>query len=307
MTETQRIPKSDAVRDVRHAMAHGAEESPCEARPNAHYPIPHPVQSTILASLPWLRHGLSCRIAGMGRADGNVGLGSPRDKDDAWAMRQAWCAGIGVDATRIVSMGQVHGADVLRAEAADAGKGATPGSTHLGLADALITDAPGVVLTTLHADCLPILLVDPDRPAIAAVHAGWRGTVAGVAEAAVAAMYDAYGSRPDRMLAYLGPAIHVCCNEVGPEVTAAWRERAASLGEARERAVTRPGEREHFDVPLANALLLERAGLLPDHIEIDPACTRCDGERWFSHRGQGPLTGRMGAFIMLATEGSHGR
>jgi YfiH family protein len=221
-------------------------------------------------------------------------------------MRQRWCAAIGVDARRIVTMGQVHGADVLHVEAGDAGKGATPASTHLGYADALITDAPTVVLTTLHADCLPILLVDPDHPAIAAVHAGWRGTVAGVAEAAVAAMRAAYGSRPERMLAYLGAAIHVCCNEVGPEVTAAWRERAASLGEAREQAVTKPGPKEHFDVPLANALLLQRAGLVPEHIEIDPACTRCDGEHWFSHRGQGPLTGRMGAFIMLATEGADG-
>jgi YfiH family protein len=294
-----------SVTNGRHADQR--EASPCEARPNgASRTAPRATQSALLAFLPWLRHGLSYRIPGLGQADGNVGFGPPRDKDDAWAMRQQWCAGMGVDASRIVTMGQVHGADMLRVEADDAGKGATPNSEHLGLADALITDAPGVVLTTLHADCLPILLVDPDRPAIAAVHAGWRGTVAGVAEAAVSAMRDAYGSRPERMLAYLGAAIHVCCNEVGSEVTAAWRDRAASLGERREQAVTKPGEKEHFDVPLANALLLQRAGLLPEHIEIDPACTKCDGEHWFSHRGQGPLTGRMGAFIMLATEDSRG-
>ena len=177
--------------------------------------IPTPLRSGLLSALPYVRHGLTYRVPGMGKADGNVGLGTPRDREDAWQMRVLWCAGIGVDPERIVTMGQVHGNTVIRVGAGDAGKGARDPGTHIGYGDALITDAPDVVLATLHADCQPILLVDPERPAVAAVHAGWRGTVADVGGATVAAMGDAYGSDPARMLAYLGPAIGPEQNEVG--------------------------------------------------------------------------------------------
>jgi len=257
------------------------------------------VQSELLAALPYVRHGITHRIPGLGLADGNVGLGSPRDKVDAWHMRQIWCEQIGIDPHSLVTAGQVHENDVRVVTADDAGKGATPESEHLGLADALITDAPGVALMTLHADCQMILLVDPERPAVGVVHAGWRGTVLDIAGRSIAAMTGAFGTDPAAVLAFAGPAIGVCCNEVGPEVTSAWREVAADLGAARERAVTKPGVKEHFDVPTANRLLLERAGVLPQHIEVSPECTKCDGDRWFTHRGQGPLTGRHGAIISL--------
>ena len=264
----------------------------------------HPVQSPLLATFPFLRHGHTFRLPDMGEAEGNMGYGPPRDREDAWAMRQQWCEAVGLDPARIVTMSQVHGADVIRVTGADAGRGAAPGSGSVGRADALITDAPGVALLTLHADCLPILLVDPARPAVAAVHAGWRGTVAGVAVAAVHAMTEAFGSDLRELRAYLGAAIGGCCNEVGPEVTDAWRAYAQNLGPLAELAVSRPKEKEHFDGQRANALLLQHAGLLPEHIDVDWSCTRCEGERWFSHRGQGPTTGREGAFIgLLATSG----
>jgi len=258
-----------------------------------------PAQSELLARVDGIVHGVSHRVAGLGRADGNIGLGSPRDKQDAWEMRKLWCAAIGADPETIVTAGQVHGNDILRVEAEDAGKGSSPDRPHLGVGDGLMTDAPGVTLLTLHADCQPILLVDPDRPAVAAVHSGWRGTVANIAGKAVAAMSMAYGSRPERMLAYLGPAIGGCCNEIGPEVTAAWRTLAASLEVDPEPAITRPSTREHFDVPEANRRLLLAAGLMDEHIDVSPECTRCDTDRWFSHRGHGPNAGREGAFIAI--------
>ncbi len=149
---------------------------------------PRALRSPLLATVPFVRHGLTYRVPGMGKAEGNIGLGTPRDREDAWAMRTLWCADIGVDPERIVTMGQVHGNGVLRVGAGDAGKGSRDPATHLGHADALVTDAAGPVLMTLHADCQPILLVDPVRRAVGAVHAGWRGTVADVGGAAVTAM-----------------------------------------------------------------------------------------------------------------------
>lgn len=264
-------------------------------------PDPAPLRSGKLSGVPGVVHGLTYRVPGLGVADGNVGYGSPRDKADAWEMRRIWCRAIGVDPHRIVTMGQVHGREVLRVTAEHARSGATPNSTHAGFADALITDSPGVVLMTLHADCQPILIVDPERPAVAAVHAGWRGTVADVAGAAVHAMEDAFGSEPAKLLAYLGPAIGVCCNEVGDEVIAGWRDQARDLGPLAELAVAHPGPKDHFDGSRANTLLLLRAGLNPDHIEVSDICTKCSKDSWFSHRGHGPGAGREGALIALAS------
>lgn len=260
-----------------------------------------PLQSKLLNGIPGVAHGLTYRVPGLGTADGNVGYGSPRDKDDAWAMRQMWCRGIGVDPHRIVTMGQVHGRDVIRIGAEQAGCGAAPNSTHAGFADAMITDDQDVILMTLHADCLPILLVDPERPAVAAVHAGWRGTVVDVAGTAVKAMQASFGSDPSEIHAYLGPAIGGCCNEVGDEVIAAWREQARDFGPLAELAVTHPGPRDHFDGTRANTLLLQRAGLAPDHIEVSDICTKCSKDSWFSHRGHGPDAGREGALIALTS------
>ena len=258
-----------------------------------------PASSELLSRVGRVAHGVSHRVEGLGTADGNIGLGSPRDKQDAWEMRKIWADAIGVDAESIVTAGQVHGTEILRVTAGDAGKGSRDGLRHLGIGDGMITDAPGVTLLTLHADCQPILLVDPDRPAVAAVHAGWRGTVANIAGEAVRAMRESYGSRPERLLAYLGPALNACCHETGPEVTSEWRELATSLAIDPEPAVTRPSVREHFNVPEANRRLLLAAGLSDDHIDVSPECTRCDTDRWFSHRGHGPDAGREGAFIAI--------
>ena len=254
-------------------------------------------RSRLLSDHPGVIHGITHRVPGLGLADGNLGYGPPRDTADAWQMRRQWSSAIGVDPDRLVAAGQVHGADVLRVRRDHAGVGARPDSRRVGIADALITDEPGVALLSLHADCLPLLLVDPQRPAIAAVHAGWRGTVANIASAAVAAMSAQFGSRPDQLLAFLGPAIGACCYEVGPDVITAWQARA---GAAASLSLTATGPRRTFDLHAANTLLLTRAGLLSQHIEHSPICTRCAGEDSFSHRGQGANTGRFGAIISLA-------
>jgi polyphenol oxidase len=255
-----------------------------------------------LAAVPGVVHGFTRRVPGMGSADGNVGYSPPRDQADAWANRRAWAAAIGVDPDRLVTSGQVHGNAVLRARAGDAGIGSRPGSGKLGLGDALVADEPGPVLFSLHADCLPILMVALGRGgearAVAAVHAGWRGTVADVAGETVRALGAAFGVRPEDVLAVLGPAIGPCCYPVGDEVETAW---FAAVGDRGAGAVVRGrhGAQPAFDLAAANALLLERAGVRADRIERSGECTSC-GAGWFSHRGQGPATGRFAAVIALA-------
>lgn len=265
-------------------------------------PTPLPVlHSHLLSGVRGVAHGYTGRVPGMGVADGNVGYSPPRDKADAWDNRRAWAAAIGVDAASLVTCGQVHGNAVVRARPGDAGIGAAPGSGKLGLGDALIAGEPGPVLFSLHADCLPILMVaingDGRARAVAAVHAGWRGTVADVAGETVRAMTEAFGVQPEDVLASLGPAIGPCCYPVGDDVLSAWSILAGGHAEA-AIGHGRHGPRSAFDLAAANALLLERAGLRADRIERSGLCTCC-GDGWFSHRGQGPATGRFAAVVAL--------
>jgi YfiH family protein len=260
-----------------------------------------PWRSDLLASIPGIVHGITRRVPGMGQADGNVGFSPPRDKADAWDMRRQWCAAAGLTADHLVTLGQVHGAVVHLATSRHAGWGATPGSTQIGYGDGLITDTAGPILMTLHADCQPLLLVDPGTtrrgPAVGVAHAGWRGTVADIAGATLAAMSAAFGTRPADVHVVLGPAIGPCCYEVGDEVASAWRQLAGADAEA---ALIRTAERHRLSLRDGTALLLRRAGVRDDHIEVSAACTRCGGESWFSHRGQGAGTGRFGAMIAIS-------
>ena len=266
-----------------------------------------PWRSDLLSSLPGIAHGVTWRVAGLGRANGNVAFSAPRDREDAWTMRQWWCSASGFAPEHLVTLGQVHGRDVHVVTAAHVGHGAMPGSPPIGLGDALITNQAGPVLMTLHADCQPILFVDPGSrrrgPAVGVAHAGWRGTVAGVAAAMLEAMAAAYGARPEDVHVCLGPAIGSCCYDVGDDVVSAWRHHA---GNDAEVALERSGERYRYSLTAANALLLDRAGVRAANVEASAICTKCHGDRWFSHRDQGAHTGRFGAMIALRGDGVTG-
>ena len=185
-----------------------------------------PWQSELLSSIPGVAHGVTRRVEGLGRADGNIGFSPPRDRDDAWAMRRHWCAALDLVPEHLVTLGQIHGRDIRIATKAHAGYGARPGSTQIGFGDALVTNQIGPVLMTLHADCQPVLVVDPGAgrrgPAVGVAHAGWRGTVADIVGAMLAVMTNAFGTRANDVHVVLGPAIGRCCYDVGEDVVEAW-------------------------------------------------------------------------------------
>lgn len=253
-------------------------------------------QSRLLSAVPGVVHGITRRVEGLGNAHGNVGYSHPRDPDDAWEMRGLWCDALGLDRSRLTGLHQVHGAEVVIAGAAESGRGAAPGSDPTPKADALITQGRGVVLQTLHADCMPVILCDPVAQAVATVHAGWRGTTLDVAGATIAAMIDAFGAKAERMIAFLGPAIGGGCYEVGADVLEAWSRQAGSQASL---AIKPHLNHWLFDLDAANRWLLRRAGLLDRHVESSGICTKCGGDQWFSHRGQGPLTGRYASIVAL--------
>jgi purine-nucleoside/S-methyl-5'-thioadenosine phosphorylase / adenosine deaminase len=176
---------------------------------------------------------------------------------------------------------QVHGSAVALVR---------DGSARLGEADAAVCSAPGVAVAVVTADCVPILLAAPGARVVAAVHAGWRGLAAGVVEAALHALAAAGASRGE-LVAAIGPHVGPCCYEVDEPVLAALRARFGSALDAAASA-TRPGHARIDLGGLARAELLR--GLAPAAVgAFSGACTRCDAERFESHRRDGARAGRM--------------
>ena len=204
-------------------------------------------------------------------------------------------AAVGFAPEQTVFTKQEHTDVILRVGAADCGTGLFREQTVV--CDGLITDEPGVALCCFGADCTPILLFDPVRRAVGAVHSGWRGTAMGIAATAVAAMGRDFGCRPADIHAAIGPCIGRCCFEVGPEVPAAMR---AALGADAEACIEPRGEKYHVDLKGLNRLWLEKAGLTA--IDVCPACTKCQPERFWSHRVTGNARGSQAGIIMLRKE-----
>lgn len=232
-------------------------------------------------------HGFSTRQGGVsvGRyASLNLGGKWGDDAEAVAENRRRLAEAAGFSLSRLFTARQVHGARVAVVESAT-----TPAQLAPVEADVVATAVPGAVVGVYTADCVPILLAD-DEGRVAAAHAGWRGTVAGVAAAAVEAL-EALGARRQRLRAALGPSICVRCFEVGEEVAAAFSAVVPA-------AVVRDlGSRPHIDLWLANRLLLEGARVPAAAIDAAPPCTHCQAERFFSFRRDGAGIGQQLSFV----------
>ena len=237
------------------------------------------------------RHGFSTRAGGASEgpyASLNLGfaVGDIRERVEENFRRLAQAAGI--PASAFVTASQVHGDRVLKAEEPPAGDFPRPPQAE---ADALWTDRSGVAVGVKTADCVPILIGDPDTGRVAAVHSGWRGTELGIAARAVEVL-AAEGSPPARLLAAIGPAIRACCYEVSEDLAARF---ARALG---EEVVARAFPKPHLDLPAAVRRTLEQSGVHAEHIDLLPCCTACDAERFFSHRRDRGVSGRHLSFVV---------
>ena len=215
---------------------------------------------------------------------------------------------MGVPAQSVVRMRQVHGTRVVTVRR---GAGSPPEAPDSTVGDIAVSDDPGVVLCVKVADCVPILLADLRRGAVAAVHAGWRGTAAGASQVAVDALAEAFGTAPADIVAAIGPSIGPCCYRVGQDVRAAFEaagRRDGALGawfssapavEARHGVPgTDPeaaggGPAQFLDTWLASADQLRAAGVPDAQILVSRLCTSCHREIFHSYRVEGPAAGRM--------------
>lgn len=185
---------------------------------------------------------------------------------------------------------QVHGT-----ESATVLGGAVAAEIAGARADALIAPHPGPAVGVFVADCVPILIADVVTGAVAAVHAGWRGTVAGILAATLGRLHAEHGTRMTDVRVAIGPSIGPCCFEVGPEVVAAVE---ASAPEARAAgAIIERAPKPHVDLWMLNRMAAERAGVVPHAIDVAAACTSCDGARFFSYRRDHGQTGQLACFI----------
>ena len=156
--------------------------------------------------------------------------------------------------------------------------------------DAMITDQKGVVLTILTADCVPLLLFDPEKAVVAAIHAGWRGTKANITGKTVQKMVESFGSEAEDIVAFIAPSIGRCCYEVGEDVAKHFIDK---------EVFDRAGEKYMLDLPLANQKQLLDAGLIRENIERCGECTACEVERYFSYRKEQGCSGRFMSMIGL--------
>lgn len=188
----------------------------------------------------------------------------------------------------LVSLQQVHGDQVLLVTK-EMGRKDGDIAEPVPKADAMITEVPGKLLMIQTADCQAVLLLDPVKKAVAAIHAGWRGSVSRILEKTVFAMQDHFGSCPEDLRAGIGPSLGPCCAEF-----VNWKTELPDAF-----ADHRIGE-NHFDFWAISRAQLVLAGLLPENITALGACTRC-GDRWFSYRRE-QTTGRLAAVIGLKKE-----
>ncbi len=246
----------------------------------------------LLEAVPGVRHAIITRLGGVSSgpyASANLGLAVGDDREAVLANRRLAGALVSLGA-HPVTVKQVHGVQAVLAEAP--GEPGVP----LGEADMLVTRTPGVPLLVQVADCAPIILIDPVQNAAAVVHAGWRGTAAGAGREAVASMQRLFGSCPGHLLAGIGPAIGVCCYEVGEEVADAVVAASGGTGGIIDRT---HGERPHLSLETALSAQLRAAGVPESGIECAALCTACRLDLFYSHRREGVSTGRFGALVAL--------
>lgn len=248
------------------------------------------LQFDVFDGLP-LHHGVFTRQGGVSPAPWdtlNLGGTVGDDPERVRLNKRRLIEAMGATESDLFEVWQMHTDRVVLAN------GPRRGDTLI-QADAMVTRTSNVTLLMRFADCVPILLYDAHSHSIGMAHAGWLGTVRKTALATVVEMSERLASRPENLVAAIGPSICVDHYPVGPEVV---EQVQAAFGEgADEHLVSRNGE-IHFDLWSANRALLKQAGV--GAVEVCGVCTACHPEDWFSHRGESGLTGRFGAALSLA-------
>ncbi len=227
----------------------------------------------------------------------NLGLWTADEPERVVENRRRLLGGFGLPFERSVWCRQVHSDGVAVVGEADAGRGAAEEASVVPDADALVTATPDLPLCVKVADCVPVVMVDPERRVLGLAHAGWGGTVARICSRTVAVMAERFGTEPSAVAAAIGPSIGPAGYEVGAEVI---ERTQASYGERAAELLAPHGEgRALFDLWAANRIDLEEAGVAAERIEVAAVASDERLEDFYSHRREGGETGRFAAVAAL--------
>jgi YfiH family protein len=268
------------------------------------------LQVPALTKIPWLVHGFSTRPGGVSDVDGervlNLGAVEWDTRENVEENKRRFQAALGGKDLTLVALHQIH-SDVVRSF-----DGAP---TKQCKGDASATNRAGLLLGVRTADCCPVLVVDPPNRVVAAIHAGWRGTLARIVTKTIGQMQMEFGSRPQDLLAAIGPTIGGCCYEVGTEVASAFAAKFANASEFFDELRTGdepnplqwlnmmppghqpPPNKVLLDLKKANRAQLVEAGVREENIFVTKLCTSCNFDRLFSYRKEGAASGRLMAVI----------
>ena len=264
------------------------------------------LQASVLSRIPWLVHGFSTRPGGVSDLNGervlNLSSAEWDTRENVLENRRRFLSVLGADGLLLVTLKQTHSDVVHVFEAPPA---------VLCRGDASTTNRPGLLLAVQTADCVPIFLVDPKKHVIAAVHAGWRGTLQRIATKAIGTMQMHFGTRPADLLAAIGPSIGVCCYEVGPEVASQFKSQFPNASNWFDELRTGdepnplqwlnmappghqpPPKNVLLNLRKANSAQLLEAGLLDRNMFVCDLCTACRRDLFFSYRKDAGTTGRL--------------
>ena len=250
-----------------------------------------------------VEHCFTTRLGGVS-ADifSTMNLSFTRGDEEA-AVRENYrrlARALGAEVGQFVCSDQTHTVNVRRVTAADAGKGLTRERDYRDV-DGLITDEPGLVLSTFYADCVPLYVVDPVHRAIGMSHSGWRGTAARMGAVTLSAMQEAYGTRPEDVVCAVGPSICKDCYEVSADVADIPGHEQEILAESEKNSVgmAHADKKYQLDLWKANEIIFQEAGVRKEHLAVTDICTCCNPKLLFSHRASHGKRGNLGGFLYL--------
>ena len=254
------------------------------------------LQSAILGQCDFLDHAFCTRHGGASLDDYKSLNMSFREGDEEFRVQQNWsklARSFDIPLERFLVLNQVHGDGILVAEAGEAD---ALFRTELNY-DAIVTNRPGLAICIKTADCVPVMIADREKKVAAAVHAGWKGTALAISAKVIRLMRKRYASRPQDILAAIGPSIGLCCYEVDHVTAEAFR--AQKDNESFLFANTAKSGKWMVDLPEANRRQILDCGVPAVNIESSGYCTMCNSDIFFSHRGSGGITGRQINFMII--------
>ena len=254
-----------------------------------------------LENIDFVRHLFTTRTGGVSTGDcATMNLSFSRG-DDPEAVRENYrriCAVLQAVPEDVVASVQTHTTNICLVTEEDRGKGVLRPQDYQDV-DGLVTAQPGVVLACFFADCVPLYFVDPVKRVIGLAHSGWRGTVNHMGACMVRKLQDTFGCDPGDLIAAIGPSICRDCYEVSEDVA---REFESAFPGTEVVTAGKTGGKYQLDLWLANRLILNRAGILEDHISVTDVCTCHNPDYLFSHRASQGKRGNLAAFLMIDKE-----